>query len=111
MATPKRTNEKASKEPIDPQQVCVNIKGNDGHIGFGSSHNKTMQKVKSLTQIGSTAYTKKSKSREKVNDKSMTLNQLNHMLHTYKDGEMSHSGGINDADLKGKLDIALTTHI
>lgn len=62
-----------------------------------------MQKVKSLTQIGSTAYTnKKSKSREKATEKSMTLNQLNNMLYTYKGSEIRQNG-IQDVDNRGKL--------
>lgn len=62
-----------------------------------------MQKVKSLTQIGSTAYTnKKSKSREKATEKSMTLNQLNNMLYTYKGSEIEQNR-IQDVDIRGKL--------
>ena len=57
-----------------------------------------MQKVKSLTQIN-TRTNNKSKNREKPDEKSMTLNQLNHMVHDYKNESLSHYN-MQDANIK-----------
>ena len=57
-----------------------------------------MQKVKSLTQIN-TRTGNKSKNREKLDEKSMTLNQLNNMLHNYKNESLSHYN-MQDVNIK-----------
>lgn len=57
-----------------------------------------MQKVKSWTQINPK---KATTATPKVDEKSMTLNQLNNMLYNYKNESLSHQN-LTSLDLKGR---------